>query len=129
MDYLLRNSLSNYGCDGGNYYLFLCDFNNYFQTFETSAHFPYTDQFKASEIKVTLPLLNEEQYFKPYAYRKTIELKDGRVVNYSCNTNIIAIKAYDGYSFDKTAELRIKYMLAKGIAVEGAMQASQSAKF
>lgn len=109
--------------------MFMCDFNNYFQTFETSAHFPYTDQFKASEIKITKPLLQQGQYFKPYAYEKTITLRDGRMVNYSCNTNIIAIKLYNGYPFDRTAELRIKYMLAKGIAVEGAMQASQSAKF
>lgn len=129
VDYLMRNSLSNSGCSGGNYYLFLCDFNNYFQTFETAAHFPYTDQFKASEIRITPPVLKNEQYFKPYAYQKTIELKDGRLVNYSCNTNIIAIKVYNGYPFDKTAELRIKYMLAKGIAIEGAMQASASAKF
>ena len=55
VDFLLRNSLSNSGCLGGNYYLFLCDFNNYFETFETTANFPYDDGFGLDEIKQVPP--------------------------------------------------------------------------
>ncbi|CAL5981051.1 Cathepsin_L [Hexamita inflata] len=119
VDFLLRNSVTNQQCNGGNYYLLMNDMIK-MRTFETSAHFPYDD--KRSKYAQMPPKIRESNFIQPF---KLTQYTEGtKILN--CPTNIVIIKQFDQNVFNQQQVNLIKHTLAKGIPVKGSMLVDQS---
>ncbi|CAL5979142.1 Cathepsin_L [Hexamita inflata] len=118
IDFMLRNSINNEQCDGANYYILMSDMV-LFKTFETTANFPYDDRKKKYEL--ASPKIPESDFFQPFALN---QLKV-RTKSYTCLTNVIIIKQFDGKTFTQQESLQIKHLLARGLPVQGSMQVMQ----